>query len=105
MKEIFVITACETIQMDHGRHGRLGFGCTRAVGWYDTLAEATAAVCENRLDIHECFYDYVFVESSPIGLYKQGDIRKLYKWNVEEKCYKEIAIPDFLEHFGCLSIG
>jgi len=83
-------------------------GSSRCFGYYITFEEADRAVRENRCDIHECLYEYCFIEKIEPGLHAYCDPQKdrqLYQYQFETGEWESIPEPLCLTHIVNWAIG
>jgi len=95
-KNIFVITTLKYAAA----------GEKRTVGWFPTLQQATKAVLENVMDIHENSQWYCVIEEIPFGVYCCPPKEEWwYKWNKKEQGYLACKKPDHLKRVVNFGIG
>ena len=63
------------------------------MGWYVDEEEAFQAVEENRGGIQECIYEYAIIEEVPPGVYAVPTKEAWFKWDAEERKFKQIPKP------------
>lgn len=76
---------------------------TRTFGHFATLAEAEAAVKENRCDMIECLYSHLVIEEIGYGIHALGD----NQWWYEERdnAWHPIDKPNWAKPFVNWAIG
>lgn len=82
------------------------FGDSRVVGYYTNYDMAIDAVKNNTCDIHECCYNYAFVESVGEGLYNCAGAseRDVFVWT-NDFGYTKIKDFECMKHFCGYTIG
>ena len=53
---------------------------TRTFGFYHRTFDALAAVKENRMNMHECLYNYLVMERIAEGIHSICDDEEWFKW-------------------------
>jgi len=70
----------------------------RCFGYYTTKFNATAAVMENRGDLHESLYTHMVIEKLPTGIHPSPESETWYEWDRETEVWETIDKPEWSAH-------
>ena len=71
----------------------------RTFGFYNTFNEGSAAVNENRCNIHECLYDYVVMEYIEPGIHPMVHSERWWEWDTEKRKWRLLSDGDKPKEF------
>lgn len=84
---MYFITCLERVPTfeDNGGH-------TRTFGFFKEILEAEKALKENRLDMHECMYDYAVIEFIKQGIHPYAQVTGWFKYDKETDSFQPTKI-------------
>lgn len=100
---MYFITVIEKIEKQIGKI--LSIGDTRCWGYYSDKKVAFDVVTNNRTDLFEDRYKYVFIEKIGEGICADTEKRWLFEFDHDNGKYIQIDEPDCIKNCENFSIG